>query len=1124
MRARVLRLVSVVGVLAGVMVAAPEVSQAHWPDHFCRSVDGVLEVSRGDVTCDSGPGGNVAIARGAGSSASAFGTNNTAKARGGGDAQVPDGDGNVADASGTDSVAIATGIANTATARGGGTAQALGRITTRNRAIAHGADSFASVSSRIDASDNVAKAYNGGAAAVGSNRFEGGLHRNFVMADGRTATNVSRAQVLFVGSDNVVIARKTGQATAVRSDGSQITAIGRNSAATASSASTAVVTATNGGVARVDFGDAGRATATGAGSFAEASNGDANIAKATRGGSASARDGDTNKAIANAGDAEACGGGNIATAGPGQTVSVGCTPVNTPPDARDDDVTTDEDTALNGDVLVDNGNGADADPDGDPLTVTAVDGNPGDVGVQTTLGSGALVTVNANGTFSYDPNGQFENLDNGDTATDTFTYTIDDGNGGTDTATVTVTITGITDNPPPIADPDSFSTNELQTVSSGPAVSTFGATGTALIEFQNPGGIAFIDNPFPRADQISIADTENNRMQTCDLAGTTCFSFDGTDPRFGGLAFNAPADVAIDASNNLFVADSGNDRIVRCRTFGSCSTSVGESGTDPGQFSNPRGVAVDPAGRIVVADTGNSRIQTCDFGVFPVTCTTFGSAGTSAGQFDSPEGVAVDASGNIIIVDTGNNRIQTCDPTGASCTAFGGPGSDPGQFNSPTAADVTASGDIVITDTGNDRLQTCDPSGVTCTVFDASNTALGSISAPARVIVDPVNGDVIFTDAGNDRVVTASTRTLLFNDSDPEGEPISVISSDTTSANGAAVSVNPDGSFTYDPTTSATIAALAEGATLVDTFDYTISDPAGGTDRATVSITVLGFGTCIASDAHLRAAGSVGGSFCVDAASPVVLTGGQIEVTSPLTLTSNGASNAVIDGDSIDRVFIIVADLTLDDITVTGGAAPGFGFGGGVYLASASTTAPLGTLTLNGNTAVTGNSARTGAGIAADQTFASGAITMNGSSSVTGNTAAVDAGSAGGGVYIGGRVTLTMNDSATISGNQALGRGAGVLINAGDFVMNDSSSITGNTAGDQGGGVYFVNGGSIDLIGSATITSNTAPGGGGGIARWPSGSVAVESTVSITSNTVNNCQSFGGGIGGPPPPVPNCVG
>ena len=81
----------------------------------------------------------------------------------------------------------------------------------------------------------------------------------------------------------------------------------------------------------------------------------------------------------------------------------------------------------------------DFDPDGDPLVVTEVNGNVANVGTPIIIASGARLTLNADGGFTYDPNGQFESLALGESTTDTFTYVVEDGNGGTDTATVTVT-------------------------------------------------------------------------------------------------------------------------------------------------------------------------------------------------------------------------------------------------------------------------------------------------------------------------------------------------------------------------------------------------------------------------------------------------------------------------------------------------------------------------------------------------------------------------------------------------------------------------------------------------------------------------------------------------------------
>ena len=97
-----------------------------------------------------------------------------------------------------------------------------------------------------------------------------------------------------------------------------------------------------------------------------------------------------------------------------------------------EEFTTDENTALTtGSVLLN-----DSDADGDTLRIAGIS-------LAGTLG---LVTDNGDGTFGYDPNGAFERLGEGDTATDTFSYTLSDGNGGTSVATVTITLIGVNDN------------------------------------------------------------------------------------------------------------------------------------------------------------------------------------------------------------------------------------------------------------------------------------------------------------------------------------------------------------------------------------------------------------------------------------------------------------------------------------------------------------------------------------------------------------------------------------------------------------------------------------------------------------------------------------------------------
>lgn len=108
-------------------------------------------------------------------------------------------------------------------------------------------------------------------------------------------------------------------------------------------------------------------------------------------------------------------------------------PPNRPPLAKDDAAITNEDdpvTVISPGVL-----NNDFDPDAyDLLLVTAVD---------TSVTVGAVIGWGPRGTFTYDPNGQFEYLQAGESATDSFTYTVSDASGDTDTAIVTITIRGV---------------------------------------------------------------------------------------------------------------------------------------------------------------------------------------------------------------------------------------------------------------------------------------------------------------------------------------------------------------------------------------------------------------------------------------------------------------------------------------------------------------------------------------------------------------------------------------------------------------------------------------------------------------------------------------------------------
>lgn len=110
-------------------------------------------------------------------------------------------------------------------------------------------------------------------------------------------------------------------------------------------------------------------------------------------------------------------------------------------------------------------------------------------------------------------------------------------------------------------------------------------------------------------------------------------------------------------------------------------------------------------------------------------------------------------------------------------------------------------------------------------------TVTGVNDAPTAV------ADTYATD--EDSVLSVSAAGLLSNDTDVEGDTLSVVTASLTSQLGATVTLNDDGSFEYDPRSSSVLQALAQGETRDDTFSYTATD---GLEQATgnVTITVTG--------------------------------------------------------------------------------------------------------------------------------------------------------------------------------------------------------------------------------------------------------------------------------------------
>ncbi|WP_323754632.1 DUF4347 domain-containing protein, partial [Marinobacter sp.] len=128
------------------------------------------------------------------------------------------------------------------------------------------------------------------------------------------------------------------------------------------------------------------------------------------------------------------------------TVTITVIGSNNAPLAADDAYAVGEGSYVSGNVITDDtGLGADSDAEGHTLQVTLVNGGSYTAGTPVTLASGAEVTFQPDGLFTYNTNGKFQYLGAGQTATDKFTYQVSDGNGGLDTAEVSMTVNGTND-------------------------------------------------------------------------------------------------------------------------------------------------------------------------------------------------------------------------------------------------------------------------------------------------------------------------------------------------------------------------------------------------------------------------------------------------------------------------------------------------------------------------------------------------------------------------------------------------------------------------------------------------------------------------------------------------------
>ena len=226
---------------------------------------------------------------------------------------------------------------------------------------------------------------------------------------------------------------------------------------------------------------------------------------------------------------------------------------------------------------------------------------------------------------------------------------------------------------------------------------------TKQVSCRVPGGLA-VD----AANNIYVGDTGLNRILVF-----------GPDLSFRSAIgekdeFEAPSGLAIDDSRRrLYVVDARKHvLLVYGLADGKLQARAGKRGTDEGEFNFPTAVAVGPDGHVYVTDTMNYRVQV--FGPDLKFVRSFGSLGVRPGQFRRPKGIAVDADNVVYVTDSDFNNFQMFNPEGQPLMWVGQMGERPGEMLLP--------GGIAV-DRQRRRIVVCEQYNRRVQVFERVGTA-----------------------------------------------------------------------------------------------------------------------------------------------------------------------------------------------------------------------------------------------------------------------------------------------------------------------------------------------------------------------------------------------------------------
>jgi hypothetical protein len=225
---------------------------------------------------------------------------------------------------------------------------------------------------------------------------------------------------------------------------------------------------------------------------------------------------------------------------------------------------------------------------------------------------------------------------------------------------------------------------------------SFGSAGTGDGQFSGPRDVSGDSN-----GNIYVADTGNNRIQKLNSSGTYQWKVGGLTSGTGNTEFNAPEGIFW-RDNKVYVSDTGNNRIQVFSDAGVYEKTITSTST----LSAPKGICVC-SNQLVVVDSGNDRVQRLDtsLGTGQTPSLIFGTSGTGDGQFQDPVGVCSNEK-KITVVDSTRDDVQIFSSVdGSFIRKFGSAGSGNGQFNEPQGICNFLDDRLLVTDRLNNRFQ-----------------------------------------------------------------------------------------------------------------------------------------------------------------------------------------------------------------------------------------------------------------------------------------------------------------------------------------------------------------------------------------------------------------------------------